>query len=258
MTDPHASLIARLNPQRDLLLVRQDVRTHQLGGGLVAPQSATELHLSRVGTVVKAGPLSPYRPGERIAYYAFTKLGDEATARVAGSESTWGAVGLLPSTEVLCVFAVDEAMLPSPLSDPELGVATAHAPYGCLLVERSTIPTSRGGVVYTDTSVGAVRSAEARVHDVHPSSATPNVPGDLVLLASSVGRNITFGITGARVLSVVMPSQVMCDVVAPPSDDENEVEPDNDVDSLLAGAGVKRVPHEDGAKWDEGDRRAPQ
>lgn len=247
-------LVARLTPQRDMLLVRRDPKVRQLAGGLWAPDNAGELNTVRAGTVLKAGPDAPREyDGARIAFYAMTVLQDESdsSAHNGGDGTTGtGAIGLVPSTEVLCTFAADEETLPVPLDVS--GVAYARAPRGGLLVERSTIPSGRGGVLMPGTYTGAIRSMEAAVHDVHALCSLQRPVGSLLLLASSAGRNIQFGLTDVRVLTVVAPSQVSCLV------DESlgfDVQPSSDLRDYVAGS-TPRLPSD--VKWDEGDRRAPR
>lgn len=247
---PVDPLVARLTPQRDMLLVRRDPRNRQLAAGLYAPDNAGELNTVRAGTVLKAGDDAPYVVGMRIAFYAMTVLQDESDGTRGADDVVTGAIGLVPSTEVLCVFAASEVALPVPLDIS--GVDVARAPRGCLLVERSTIPTGRGRVLLPGTYLGAVRSLEAVVHSVSVSCALQLAVGTLVLLAATVGRNITFGLRGDRVLSVVAPSQVLCVVGAPL---EREVTPSTDIRDYV-GVKTSRPPLD--AKWDEGDKRAPR
>lgn len=250
MSTDHDDLVARLTPQHDLLIVRREPQSKQLGGGIVAPDN-TEAHPYSVGVVLKRGPAATYDVGERIVFWAMTTLANEGPLTADDGSTVRCSIGLLPSGSVLGTFAASEEELPVPLATE--GVAFVRPPYGCMLVERAVIPNMRGGIHYPGSYLGAIRSTEARIHSKHEACDAPHEPGDLVLLTSGVGQSITFGLLGERVLSVVAPSQVLCTVAEPLGCD---VEPSSDIrEYALPTAGR---PLSDEPKWDEGDRRAPQ
>jgi hypothetical protein len=251
-TTDHDDLVARLTPQHDLLLVRSDPQSRQLGSGLVAPDNSAELHPHRTGVVLKAGPSALYAVGDRIVFWQMTTLANEGPLTGDDGALVRCSIGILPSGSVLATFAAAEEALPVPLVVE--GVAHTRPPYGCMLVERATIPDMRGGIHYPGTYVAAIRSMEARIHSKHPACDAPYSPGDLVLLVAGIGQSITFGLTGERVLSVVAPSQVLCAVSEPL---DRDVEPSSDIREYVVGA-PRAVPPSDDPRWDEGDRRAPQ
>jgi hypothetical protein len=246
-----------LTPAWDLLLVRRDPSNRQIGIGLggralVMPDTATDLQPCRSGVILKAGPDALYRPGQRVAFgnYAMTTLAIEGDSGDAPGDET--AVGLLPSTEVLCTWSASEAELPRPLDLD--GADLAQAPNGCLLVERSEIPKGRGRILMPGTYTESIRSLEATVKSIHPSAAlaAPFDLGELVLLGSSVGRHVGFGLRADRVLWVAMPQQILGRLAAVP---EEGVEALDD-ETPLKFRGRPRPPAD--VKWDEGDARAPR
>lgn len=282
-------LASMLTPAWDQLLVVRDPHSKQIGVGLggkaiVAADTSTDFQPLRSGTVLKAGPsaASRYPTGTRIAFgeYALTTLG--FTADVPGDEDGPGAeVGLLTSTEVMCVFAASPEVLPRPLAVE--GAQYARATYGAVLVERSTAPVRRGRIIVPGGIAGSIRTLEARVLDVSDSlhrevDVTPNYAingverilvldesrcpfsvGDLVLLGPSVGRAIPFGIRQDRVLWSCLPGQILCHIAAPIGQQDAGVTSDDDETPLAYRGRLKPL---DGSgedvQYDEGDRRAPR
>lgn len=165
-------LASMLTPAWDQLLVVRDPHSKQIGVGIggraiVAADTSTDYQPLRSGTVLKAGPnaSSRYPTGTRIAFgeYALTTLG--FTADVPGDEDGPGAeVGLLTSTEVMCVFDASPEVLPRPLAVE--GAQYARATYGAVLVERSTAPLKRRRIIVPGGIAGSIRTLEARVVDV--------------------------------------------------------------------------------------------
>lgn len=249
-----------VTPAWDYLLVRRDAHSRQIGVGLngkalIAPEGSADLQTCRSGVVVKSGPSAPYKPGVRVIFgsYAMTVL--EVEGNEGGKDS--GALGLLPSTEVLCTIAASEDLIPRPLAVE--GAGFARAPYGFMLARRSTVGSSRGKILLPGSYVDSIRSQEAEIVEVNSSikeqypAGLPFPVGTLVLLAPQAGRPITFGLQSEIILYSITPSQIRAvisqstagDIV----DDESPLKfsprPTPSLDDL-------------DPRWDEGDPRAPR
>jgi hypothetical protein len=261
---PAASLVDLLTPAWEQLLVRRDLHSNTIGVGLggrplVAPDTATDIQPCRTGTVLKAGPdaLAQYPPGTRVAFGSFAMMVLGFDSRAPGDGDDGGEVGLVASTEVLCTFASEATaeVLPSPLSLD--GAKYARAPVGRLLVERSLTPVKRGRIIVPGGVVGSIRSLEATVIDRHEqvTHRCPFHPGDVVLLGTSVGRAVKFGIRGDRVLWAALPGQLLCHMADDGTHLGGVVDDRDETPRAYRGAmRLDRSP----AVFDEGDPRGPR
>ena len=231
------------DPEWDQLLVEADPEEKQIGAGLVRPDN-THAHANKSGVILKAGPLSKFCAGQRIAFgrHAMTVIGLEESP--AGEK---GAVGLVPSGEVLCTFA--RGAPASPLS-PE-GADFACAPHGYMLAERYEIPESRGGVHLTDQLRDDTLSSQAIILSVGAGIEGWSVD-EIVFLGYAAPKTVAFGVRPDRELWVISPIHVQARVLVPLP---GEVEPEPDSPLRYRPPAVLDTAR---AQFVEGDPRAPR